>query len=730
MTDNSELLKQLSILELEEEQDRLEEEAIRLAQRRVARELQKAKLSAQVSATPVVKPTEEECNSAREKAEADRDSNLMVFSTASEELPCEIDAHNERVNAKYNARIEAIASGTFKLSDTYEPVRFTYDFDYRNGISTPGVPVSKPLSERIASAGKSIRERQADELEARGEGGIANNIRQSIKNQENIANKVETEVRPRMNARQEAIDALATEDEDDTDDTEDSEDEDVPLSKNELALGNLYKPLKQLQSRIRNGAKSFKSTTIADAVVSLILAQGTMLIGYGGNGFKYDPEKALWVRCHAEQLGNDFEGVLNRFLLQLYCLRPVIDDYTYSVEDYNALVEKVIDLSTADNFGPRLFTRIRSIRMFDVSLNRIKKLDQTPDWFPVGMDVVNPKTGEIRPRVKEDYFTRTVVTVELCDVSEGNEFVDLVLNQIFSFDREKKMYFLGRLGLALGGSNSRNIIHGYGVGLNAKSFVYDLLAAILGDWFFLWNGKCFVKVRGKDADAHNASQIGIELSRIVRIAEPELGNIDESVYKMLAGQKTRIIRGCGGDRQEIPQIFSAFIDTNSLIKTTSTPVWDRTKIVKFNARFVPESEYEEGVPDLYIADDTIGVRMAQKKNSDYFFSLILSYANELYEKGATYIPKCVIKDTAEARGEIDYCQQFIDACVIKLKTPVATKDAITGNALYEAFVAWYTATHGPCYITMTKFGTQIVGKGIKRITSNGAKYPGIELRTP
>lgn len=498
--------------------------------------------------------------------------------------------------------------------------------------------------------------------------------------------------------------------------------EDEDLTDTERSLGELYGPLKQLQSFL-DGDKmpKFTTTDIAKTVASLILADGTMLIGHKGEGYLYNSSKALWVKCDSTTMCNEFESIFSKCMNSLYCLRPILNGKSLGKDEYHSLIAKAKKYSTADSFGPRLYTRIRRSDTLGIWTNRIELLDQTLDWFPYGKWVINPLTNVIRKRVKEDYFTRSVTRGKMVR-AKRNKLVDTVLDQIYCYDRTAMVYHLGSMGAALCGRNSRDIIHSYGGGSNGKSLINDMLARILGDWLFNLKSESLVPGIKKDPDSHNESQNGIEKARIVRIPEASLGRINEEFYKQLAGSDTRIIRGIKAGRMEFRQNFSAFIDTNSYIISTSLPVWDRTKIVKFNARFVSADQFDDSIPNLYVRDRKLKDQLFSQENLDYFFTFVMRCAKELHEMGEDFIPESVIRDTAEAKGEVDYCQQFIDARVI-----IDPESDVESSALYECFKGWYTSNIGGVVPSMTALGKLMRAKGYRKIKNSTFKYLGLKL---
>ena len=495
------------------------------------------------------------------------------------------------------------------------------------------------------------------------------------------------------------------------------------LTENEIALGALYGPMKQLQTfLVGYKMPKFTTTDIATTVATLVIVDGNMLIKSDGDGYLYDTTKGLWYYCKIDTMRNEFETILAKFLNGLHALQPTINGQCIDEDEYVSLINTAKKYSTSDSFGPRLYGRLRRSEPLRIWREKIDNLDQTVNLFPYGKWVINPKTNVIRKRVKEDYFTRTVTKAKMVKAVK-NAVVDKILDQIYCGNRMKKVFHLGSIGLGLCGNASRTIIHLLGGGSNGKSILNDIMSEILGDWFF--NTKsCILQPVKRGADEHNANEVGMELARIVRIPEAALGRINENYYKELAGSATRIIRGCGGDRQEVKQNFSVFVDSNEVIKSTSVPVWDRTKIIKFEARFVDSHEYTESTPNLHLKDDELLVVLRNPDNLDYFFTVIMRCAKELHELGKGYFPNFVINDTNEVKGDVDVCQQFIDECI-----EIDPTHIVTGITLYEAFEAWFDGIlKGARKPTMTEFGVSFKAKGFNSYRSNGIKYRGIKLK--
>lgn len=517
---------------------------------------------------------------------------------------------------------------------------------------------------------------------------------------------------------------------------DDAEDEDehgfhidmFDLTEEEEDMGDFYVPMKKLQYYIGGDKlELFSTVTVSSAFSELILVDGDMLCYDDSNGYVYSKETALWEYQSKKTMITELEKRIAMFMKMLHNLRPVIDNYTYDDDDYHKMVKNATKASIAPTFGQQVIDRINTPTALRTWSQKIMKLDQTMDLFPFGMFVINPKTNDVFVREKEHLFTRTTNAVQLSK-AKRNPTVDNILNQIFCGNMTKRDYYLGEIGNALCGRGSRTINHMLGGGSNGKSMFNDLLKYMFGSWFFNLSRLALNKSSGQTANSHTAGEIGIEHSRIVRISEAKLTNVDLEYYKELAGSETRIIRGCGGDRKEVPQNFSVFIDTNQILKSDSVPVWDRTKIIRFDARFVDEHELIPDKPNMFVKSLTTKDLLKDERNINYLFTLIMRCAKRLHEKGAKRIPQVIIDDTNAAKGDADYFQQFINDCVIR-----DPKSAIPAREFYTAFTTWYTTTLGGRLGGVPnnqEFKAAMEYKGFECYKSGTNKYKGGRLVVP
>jgi phage/plasmid-associated DNA primase len=150
------------------------------------------------------------------------------------------------------------------------------------------------------------------------------------------------------------------------------------------------------------------------------------------------------------------------------------------------------------------------------------------------------------------------------------------------------------------------------------------------------------------------------------------------------------------------------------------------EIVK--TKFVPEEDYVEGTPGMFIRDKKL-LKMF-KSNSAYqlaFAHIILPYATKYYEKGLT-IPKALKNTAKELCISNDPTREFVDEYFKVTKDPAVCPQGFIFGRLSDAL--WTTKNNVDYLVSeMKKFGVDYIKD--TRLNGKRSCFIGIkQVKTP
>ena len=195
-------------------------------------------------------------------------------------------------------------------------------------------------------------------------------------------------------------------------------------------------------------------------------------------------------------------------------------------------------------------------------------------------------------------------------------------------------------------------------------------------------------------------------------------NFDIGPLKEFSGNDTQSVRGNYKDGDDVEFQFSIILQFNKppKIPGSDKAVWDRMRMVPFEAHFVIDSDLDKyPVPETY-AEQLKMMRFHADPNLkgslDYLAEVFLWKIFKRFprfKKDGLKDPKEVLMATNEYQGDNDIYTQFIKDKLRKVETDKASTTFITYTELYTEFKAWYLETY-PSY---AKKG-EIIGKTVMR----------------
>jgi putative DNA primase/helicase len=199
--------------------------------------------------------------------------------------------------------------------------------------------------------------------------------------------------------------------------------------------------------------------------------------------------------------------------------------------------------------------------------------------------VVDLTTGQARPHIPEDYFTKITSVGPRGDCSRFIAFLD----RITDGDCELVAYIQRMLGYGLTGlTREHALFFGYGTGANGKSVLLSTVAGILGEYHKTAPIETFTATNG---DRHPTDLAGLRGARVVTATETEEGRRwAESRIKQLTGGDTVAARFMRQDFFEYRPAFKLIIAGNHkpALRSVDEAIRRRFHLIPFAVTIPPE----------------------------------------------------------------------------------------------------------------------------------------------
>lgn len=260
-----------------------------------------------------------------------------------------------------------------------------------------------------------------------------------------------------------------------------------------------------------------------------------------------------------------------------------------------------------------------------------KHFNSAKGLFPISDGkTVNLKTGEIRDRVKEDYFTKST-SVSLLE-KPNSSLVRDYFKEILSTENDTYIdYVIDTIGYIM--TNENNLKRFYvmiGVKDTGKSLFLDLLQRIFGFLGGMANDKVF---KLKSSSCHDTEAFSLEGKRFASISElSEHEQFNEVLMKKISGGDSINIRRAGSKINEEVQFNSVLIlATNEVPAFHEEAFAGRMRAINFRHIFKNNPERRDEI----------------LANIDSFFTEFVKGAKRYYTGGAGSTNKMNIVDCEE-----------------------------------------------------------------------------------
>jgi phage/plasmid-associated DNA primase len=253
---------------------------------------------------------------------------------------------------------------------------------------------------------------------------------------------------------------------------------------------------------------------------------------------------------------------------------------------------------------------------------------------------IDMRTCEVRPRIREDYFTKTTDRTFKPNYNQAKviEYYESILTKhLVSKDeepvitkikpsREYRECFEQVIAYSMTGENNlKKFVNLIGNGDNGKSVFIELHQEVFNGFSTQGNKRTFISQ--KSQSNHDAEIMGLINSRFVSLTELKKKEaFNEELIKAISGGDTQKVRGCG-QKDTIEVLFSCvlWIATNELAKFENEQFKNRLLCIYFANKFDKNPKYVEELKEMY---------------DDFFTHLCLS-AQKYYENGRsiTFCPE-------------------------------------------------------------------------------------------
>ena len=341
---------------------------------------------------------------------------------------------------------------------------------------------------------------------------------------------------------------------------------------------------------------------------------------------------------------------------------------------------------------------------------RAERLDAAKSLFNVENGTLDLRTGKLQTHCASDLLTKRS-PVRFDPDARCPRFLKF-LEEIFCGDADLATFVQLAVGYSLTGDlRERCVFFLHGAGRNGKSTLVDTLMKLLGDYGARTPTQTLMRKKSGSIPNDLARLPG---KRFVAASEGEEGErLAESFVKDITGKEKIAARFLHREWFEFLPEFKVWFTTNHLpvIRGSDPAIWDRVRVVPFNARFDGENE-----------DKTLEVTLESE------LSGILNWALTgclRWRNSGLSTPESVGTATGQYRTEMDVVGTFIsEACV------ASSAAQVTAKAVYDTYKGW-CKDNGEQPLTKKSFGLRLRERGfLSSRTRSERLWTGIGLPAP
>jgi P4 family phage/plasmid primase-like protien len=361
--------------------------------------------------------------------------------------------------------------------------------------------------------------------------------------------------------------------------------------------------------------------------------------------FSYDEDDCLWK----ETFENDVIAHISSWITAQYdkiiLTTPTVNEFDKKkINAFTKLYTSKTTISNISSVFKYYLVEIKDDKLLD-NLNRAQ-----PYLLPIKNNkIVDLKTGDVRRRQLEDYFTY------YCDVEPTKKkslLFNNFINDIMCRNQEAVKYLQTILGYSMSGDiSAQSVFIMWGNGSNGKSVLLNLISSMMGDAYKPASKNIFLNM-GKSSAGEEL--IDVKDRRIITYSETADGdNLNEELIKMISGGDVMTARGLYKSCISFKLICKLLLITNNKPKFNGNDfaMVRRIKFLPFQAKFVDipikKNEYKKN-PNLE--------KELIENHLDEFFTFCLEGAINYFKTNKLIIPKNIgdlQQEYLESQGNID-----------------------------------------------------------------------------
>ena len=351
----------------------------------------------------------------------------------------------------------------------------------------------------------------------------------------------------------------------------------------------------------------------------------------------------------------------------------------------------------------------------DIPENRLPLQIIDGNQFMVGLDnarqIINLKTGEIRPAKRSDYITKSLNIREVGQAAKAQRWLQFLF-EVFGNDPELIGWLQRLCGYILTGSTKEQFfLFCYGLGANGKSVLLDILRFILGDYGRAIASETLTdsKRAAGSASPDLADLIGARLALTTELEEGIA--LAESLIKALTGGDTLTARKLYSAPTQFTPQFKIIMSGNHkpLIKGNDHGIWRRVRLLPFTRIFSEEER-----------DPNLSEKL--RVEAPHILAWMVEGCLAWQKEGLADIPATIKSATADYKEDQDLIGAWLaDCCQLS-----SQYESLSSN-LYNNYTLW-CATNGLMKSSNKVFGRRLIERGFTSRKSNGKQFwTGVEV---
>jgi putative DNA primase/helicase len=429
-----------------------------------------------------------------------------------------------------------------------------------------------------------------------------------------------------------------------------------------------------------------------------------------GKAYVYSEEKRLWEYQERTEIFDCICPILDKTIKE--CIKKVSNnDNTIAKQQYKALAKtkKMIQTTSFIKNVVNRFGKYFKDKDFENKLNIKHTL------LPIrNGKVIDMVTGEIKDRIREDYFTWESIVQDTSTVSSKD--IDTFYQGLANNDNDLAIY-LKQISLYFmtGLTFDRGFYQLIGVGKNGKSLFINVLRNILRESAI--NGSRDLIIRNSKNPSRNEGAsphlLATKGKRLLTFTETESGD-------KLHASKVKLLTG--GDITEARQMYCTKIEefymsgkiliaSNALLEfyDSDQATKDRTRILPFNNRFEQNDNYQKYVT-------------SKEFLSALVIHLVKNYSSCLKNQHID-LPKSVTEENEELFDNLDIFAQWVSECIVS-----STGENTKATYLYNSYLQYAQLNNINDIMSQCAFGRKMKSAGYVKVKKGTMQYENITIR--